>query len=88
MIEEDCYYLTCLKGSNCSDSREMGYFTHKDIIGLYMEWPDRFKAKVINPILHYTNLAIDYALALLAPEEEPNKEGSKEVPNNNATSNE
>ena len=88
VIEEDCYYLTCLKGSNCSDSREMGYFTHKDIIGLYMEWPDRFKAKVINPILHYTNLAIDYALALLAPEEEPNKEGSKEVPNNNATSNE
>ncbi len=88
VIEEDCYYLTCLKGSNCSDSREMGYFTHKDIIGLYMEWPDRFKAKVINPILHYTNLAIDYALALLAPEEEPNKEESKEVPNNNATSNE
>ena len=88
VIEEDCYYLTCLKGSNCSDSREMGYFTDKDIIGLYMEWPDRFKAKVINPILHYTNLAIDYALELLAPEEEPNKEESKEVPNNNATSNE
>ena len=89
VIEEDCYYMTCLKGSSCSDSREMGYFTHKDIIGLYMEWPDRFKAKVINPILHYTNLAIDYALALLAPEEEePNKEESKEVPNNNATSNE
>lgn len=70
VIEEDCYYLTCLKGSNCPDSRELGYFTHKDFIGLYMEWPDRLKVKVIYPIQRYAKMAIDYALSLLAPEEE------------------
>jgi signal peptidase I len=70
VIEEDCYYLTCLKGSSCPDSRELGYFTHKDFIGLYMEWPDRLKVKVIYPIQRYAKMAIDYALSLLAPEEE------------------
>lgn len=69
VIEEDCYYLTCLKGSNCSDSREMGYFTHKDIIGLYMEWPDRIKDRVIVPAKNFLDKSIEYILSLLAPEE-------------------
>jgi signal peptidase I len=70
VIEEDCYYMTCIKGSSCPDSRELGYFTHKDFIGRYMEWPDRIKVKVIYPIQRYANRALDYALSLLAPEEE------------------
>ena len=82
IIEEDCYYLTCLKGSSCPDSRELGYFTHKDFIGRYMEWPDRFKTKILDPIHRYANRAMDYVLSLLVPEEE-----SEETPNN-ATSNE
>lgn len=69
VIEEDCYYLTCLKGSNCSDSREMGYFTHKDIIGLYMEWPDRIKDRVIIPAKNFLDKSIEYILSLLAPQE-------------------
>lgn len=69
VIEEDCYYLTCLKGPNCSDSREMGYFTHKDIIGLYMEWPDRIKDRVIIPAKNFLDKSIEYILSLLAPEE-------------------
>ncbi len=69
VIEEDCYYLTCLKGSNCSDSREMGYFTHKDIIGLYMEWPDRIKDRIIIPAKNFLDKSIEYILSLLAPEE-------------------
>ena len=88
IIEEDCYYLTCLKGSSCPDSRELGYFTHKDFIGRYMEWPDQFKTKVLDPIQRYANRALDYLLSLLAPEEETNPEESEDVPNNNATSNE
>ena len=88
VIEEDCYYMTCIKGSSCPDSRELGYFTHKDFIGRYMEWPDRFKTKVIDPIQRYAKMTVDYLLSLLAPEEETNPEESEEVPNNNATSNE
>ena len=78
VIEEDCYYMTCIKGSSCPDSRELGYFTHKDFIGLYMEWPDQIKVKVIYPIQRYANRAIDYALSLLAPDEE-----SEEATNTN-----
>ena len=78
VIEEDCYYLTCLKGSNCPDSRELGYFTHNDFIGLYMEWPDRFKTKVLDPIHRYANRAMDYALSLLVSEEEANPKESEE----------
>ena len=70
VIEEDCYYMTCIKGASCPDSRELGYFTHKDFIGRYMEWPDRIKVKVIYPIQRYANRTLDYALSLLAPEEE------------------
>ena len=78
IIEEDCYYLTCLKGANCPDSRELGYFTHKDFIGRYMEWPDQIKVKVIYPIQRYANRAMDYVLSLLAPDEE-----SEEATNTN-----
>lgn len=78
VIEEDCYYMTCIKGSSCPDSRELGYFTHKDFIGRYMEWPDQIKVKVIYPIQRYANRAIDYMLSLLAPEEE-----SEEATNTN-----
>ena len=70
VIEEDCYYMTCIKGSSCPDSRELGFFTHNDFIGRYLEWPDRIKVKVIYPIQRYANRALDYALSLLAPEEE------------------
>ena len=70
VIEEDCYYLTCLKGSNCPDSRELGYFTHKDFIGLYMEWPDRIKNRIIVPAKKILDKSIEYVLSLLAPEEE------------------
>ena len=78
IIEEDCYYLTCLKGANCPDSRELGYFTHKDFIGRYMEWPDQIKVKVIYPIQRYANRAMDYVLSLLTQEEE-----SEEATNTN-----
>ncbi len=71
VIEEDCYYLTCLKGSNCSDSREMGYFTHKDIIGLYMEWPDRIKNRIIIPAKNFLDKSIEYILSLLVTEDIP-----------------
>lgn len=70
VIEEDCYYMTCVKGSSCPDSRELGYFTHKDFIGRYLEWPDRIKVKVIYPIQRYANRALDYALSLLTSKEE------------------
>ena len=69
VIEEDCYYVTCLKGSSCPDSRELGYFTHNNFIGRYLEWPDRLKVKVIYPIQRYAKKAFNYALSLLAPEE-------------------
>ena len=78
VIEEDCYYMTCIKGSSCPDSRELGYFTHKDFIGRYMEWPDQIKVKVIYPIQRYANRAMDYVLSLLTPEEE-----SEEATNTN-----
>lgn len=69
VIEEDCYYMTCIKGSSCPDSRELGYFTHKDFIGRYMEWPDRFKNRIIVPAKKFLDKSIEYVLSLLAPEE-------------------
>jgi hypothetical protein len=71
IIEEDCYFLSCTKGSSCPDSRELGYFTEKDFIGRYIEWPDRIKSKIIVPIKHYASMAFDYAMSLLFPEEVP-----------------
>ena len=69
VIEEDCYYMTCIKGSSCPDSRELGYFTHKDFIGRYLEWPDRFKNRIVVPAKKFLDKSIEYVLSLLAPEE-------------------
>ena len=69
VIEEDCYYMTCIKGSSCPDSRELGYFTHKDFIGRYLEWPDRFKNRIIVPAKKFLDKSIEYILSLLTPEE-------------------
>lgn len=70
IIEEDCYYLTCSKGASCPDSRELGYFTHNDFIGLYLKWPDRVKNKVVVPAKKLLDKAVNFALSLLATEEE------------------
>ena len=69
IIEEDCYYLTCSKGASCPDSRELGYFTHNDFIGLYLKWPDRVKNKVVVPAKKLLDKAVNFALSLLATEE-------------------
>lgn len=74
IIEEDCYYLTCSKGASCPDSRELGYFTHNDFIGLYLKWPDRIKNKVVVPAKKLLDKAINFALSLLATEEEEDSE--------------
>lgn len=83
VIEEDCYYMTCIKGSSCPDSRELGYFTHKDFIGRYLEWPDRFKNRIIVPAKKFLDKSIEYVLSLLAPEEdsEENPSEDEEVEN-------
>ncbi len=78
VIEEDCYYMTCIKGSSCPDSRELGYFTHKDFIGRYLEWPDRFKNRIIVPAKKFLDKSIEYVLSLLSPEED-----SEENPSDN-----
>ena len=74
IIEEDCYYLTCSKGASCPDSRELGYFTHNDFIGLYLKWPDRVKNKVVVPAKKLLDKAVNFALSLLATEEEKDSE--------------
>lgn len=74
IIEEDCYYLTCSKGASCPDSRELGYFTHNDFIGLYLKWPDRVKNKVVVPAKKLLDKATNFALSLLATEEEEDSE--------------
>ena len=74
IIEEDCYYLTCSKGASCPDSRELGYFTHNDFIGLYLKWPDRVKNKVVVPAKKLLDKAIKFVLSLLATEEEEDSE--------------
>ena len=74
IIEEDCYYLTCSKGASCPDSRELGYFTHNDFIGLYLKWPDRVKNKVVVPAKKLLDKAINFVLSLLATEEEEDSE--------------
>ena len=74
IIDKDCYFVTCLKGSNCPDSREFGYFTQDDFIGLYLAWPDRIKDKVVVPAKKFIDKAIDFALSLLATEEEEGSE--------------
>ena len=70
VIDKDCFYVICLKGSNCPDSREFGYFTQDDFIGRYLEWPDRIKDKVVVPAKKFLDKAVDFALSLLATEED------------------
>lgn len=74
VIEDDCYYLTCEKESNCPDSREMGYFTQNDFVGRYIEWPDRIKKKFISPVRRIIEKTVDEILDLFiseTPTEEP-----------------
>lgn len=78
VIEEDCYYMTCIKGSSCPDSRELGYFTHKDFIGRYLEWPDRFKNRIVVPAKKFLDKSIEYILSLLAPEEDSEENSSED----------
>ena len=69
IIEEDCFYLTCSKGASCPDSREFGYFTHKDFIGRYIAWPDKVKDKVVVPAKKFLDKAIDFTLSFFTTEE-------------------
>lgn len=46
LISDDCYFLACVKGESCLDSREMGYFTKQNIIGKYIEFPDNIFNKI------------------------------------------
>lgn len=85
VIEEDCYYMTCIKGSSCPDSRELGYFTHKDFIGRYLEWPDRFKNRIIIPAKKILNKSIEYILSLLAPEEDSEENTSEDETKSDST---
>ncbi len=39
-VKEDNYYLACFKGNQCQDSRELGYFTKKSIVGKMIPVPD------------------------------------------------
>lgn len=43
IVEEDCYFLACLRGNHCVDSRETGYFTKSRLLGRYVEFPDKVK---------------------------------------------
>lgn len=51
VIEDDCYYLICKKGSNCPDSRELGYFRKDQLIGTHVAWPDKIKENFIEPVM-------------------------------------
>ncbi|MBO7384101.1 MAG: S26 family signal peptidase [Fibrobacter sp.] len=44
VVEDDCYFLACLRGNHCVDSRETGYFTKERLLGRYVEFPDKVKA--------------------------------------------
>ena len=46
VVEDDCYYLACGRGSHCVDSRETGYFTKSRMLGRYMPEPDRVKKAI------------------------------------------
>lgn len=84
VIEEDCYFLACSKGSSCPDSRELGYFTKKDFIGRYLESPDRFMNRIAVPMKYYGKKAFDYAMSLLFPEEVPEANGENKNDEGNA----
>lgn len=57
IITKDCYFLACEKGSNCPDSRELGYFSADHIVGLHLKTPDKIKAKFVEPALTYVKAA-------------------------------
>lgn len=57
IITKDCYFLACEKGSNCPDSRELGYFSADHIVGLHLKTPDKIKAKFVDPALTYVKAA-------------------------------
>ena len=40
IVENNSYYLACEKGLHCVDSRELGFFTEKRILGRYIKEPD------------------------------------------------
>lgn len=50
LVEDDCFFITCEKGSHCFDSREYGYFTKDKIIGKYIKEPDLAKDFVIKKV--------------------------------------
>lgn len=66
VIEDDCYYLVCNKGSNCPDSRETGYVTADKITGRIMETPTRFQNSVIAPTIRKTQTAARLASELIS----------------------
>ena len=39
VVPEDCYFLACVKGAFCLDSREVGYFTKSHLLGRYLKNP-------------------------------------------------
>ena len=49
-IVDDCYYLICKKSSNCTDSKEIGFFTKKNIIGTHIVFMDKIKEAAWNPL--------------------------------------
>lgn len=82
VIEDDCYYVTCEKPSNCPDSREMGFFTQEDFIGRYIAWPDRIKKKVVSPVRRIIEKAVDKILDLFiseTPTEDPSQKAPQKI---------
>lgn len=59
VVKDDCFYLICKKGTSCPDSRELGYFTRNQIIGSHVVWPDKIKAKFIEPVMKRVRFAKD-----------------------------
>lgn len=57
IVKDDCFYLVCKKGTNCPDSRELGYFTRNQIIGSHVAWPDKIKEKFIEPVMKRVRFA-------------------------------
>lgn len=56
LIEDDCYFLACEKGTNCLDSRELGFFTKDRLIGKHLVWPDKVNDRFIEPAMVYVRI--------------------------------
>ncbi|MCQ2106617.1 MAG: S26 family signal peptidase [Fibrobacter sp.] len=56
LIEDDCYFLACEKGTNCLDSRELGFFTRDRLIGKHLVWPDKVNDRFIEPAMVYVRI--------------------------------